>query len=790
MKPAGVLFAVLLATVQEPRVREGYLLPTQAKRVEIAVAERATPAVKLAVLPVEWLDLKHPDGWNLELFNLQFFLRGQYTQRNRLNQQPFGSLADWLAQNSFDQFRFSGRAFNWVEVPWSWSDARGAGLAAPSPDELIRRAMAEVMARDGHLVFNDITHVLLLSMGSRRDMDRTNRLWPRGTTVQMGTRTIPVALMDTGLLSNRTGLDQAVGIGPMAHEFMRVLGAPTHPIAAASWCLMSDAFRGDNADARALGGACDHRPYHLCVACKAQLGWIKPVPVDPQVEQKLALRPIETHPDAFMILITPDGSEHYLLENRQRRGFDRGIPGTGLLVWHVGPKGIALVPAHGLDVPDAAWKFPLAVPFPTLQSTCFSPETIPSSRRGVKGELRVVLGGIETDTDGVAYLTTGTKAAVGERLTFEGTTYTIVPRTPSITAQKLAVAVLLVDFPDVPHAATSLKPFDDFFFRRGEWATAGDILRPTWSLGDAVAQMSGGAVAIEGEVISWVEEEKRTAWITMPRTAPGYLKTTSADFCGEAIAEYEKKSNVRALLDRADLIVAVIAGKPRPNTAMAPQSGIVKRGDRQIPSVILMEEGALLDPGPVLAGMLRIFKLHDKVAPRAATTDGGKGFCFAGGANAQQGRPGPSLLCTCCRRELGWLEPFEAGRGAYALSPLALAASAVRLPIADDEYYQIENRTQWDYDRSLPREGLLIWHVTPKDRRCMDCWENGVLDLWLAHDYPARGQPADRPGRHTPFVSLPKKGFSLQLPKGGYELSGITCDARGNMFFELDIIEK
>jgi hypothetical protein len=186
-----------------------------------------------------------------------------------------------------------------------------------------------------------------------------------------------------------------------------------------------------------------------------------------------------------------------------------------------------------------------------------------------------------------------------------------------------------------------------------------------------------------------------------------------------------------------------------------------------------------------MAAVLRSMKLHEKVSNRAASNDGSKGWCFAGSAAPAQGRYGPCVLCTACRVKLGWLEPYEAGEGAYVLAPLVLASSALKLPIGEGEHYLLENRVQWELDRGVPREGLVIWHVTPKEKPCLECWENGVLDVWFAHEAPPRGTPADRPGRYSPFLSLPKKGLSLRLPKGGWEIRGITCDPRGNLYFEV-----
>jgi M6 family metalloprotease-like protein len=776
---------LLFLLPQEPRLRAGYLLPAQA--VKLAAVPVDQKPVRLTIVPVEWRDLRHPDGVNLEQLNLMFFSRKQYVQRNRANQQPFGSLADWVAQNSNETAKFGGRALDWIALDRAWSDARGFGMTAPTAETIASEAVAAALARDAKAL-DDATHVLIWMMGSRRDMDRSNPLGPRRLEVKAGARTLPASLLDTGLLGNVRGLESMTGLGVVAHELMHLIGLaepPARPGTSGNgaWCLAAESWHGDNADLRAHGGAGDHRPFHLCVACKTRLGWLQPVAIDPKVEQMIALRPIESWPDALKIPIAAD--EYYLLESRARRGYDRNLPGAGLLIWHVKEGAFQdLVEAHGLEMPDASSRFELAVPFPALQSTCFSSDTIPASRGGV------ILAAIDVDVDGVAYITVGGRQTVAERVLYEGTSYRIVPRTPSISLRAATIAVALADWPDAPHAATTHGPFRDFFLGRGMTVRSrdrNDIVRPVATLADHIAQASGGLLALEGGLLTWEEQGRTEAWIPLPKAQPAYQKTTSPELAAEVLEGAAKRSERNAsLLDRADLVVLVYAGRARPNTAMAPHMGSVTRGDRQIPTVVVMEEAAF-DTGPVLAALLRQFKLGEKLAPRALSTDGGKAWCLAGGASAQQGRTGPCALCTVCRERLGWLTPFEGGQGAFALAPLALVSSAVKLPIDDDEYYLVENRTQWECDRALAREGLLIWHVTPREKRCTQCFENGVLDIWFVHDQPARGEPGDRPGRHVPFVSLPKKGFSLVLPRGGYELSGITCDPRGNMYFEVDL---
>src|SRR5207253_304876 len=88
------------------------------------------------------------------------------------------------------------------------------------------------------------------------------------------------------------------------------------------WCAMSmpDAER-------------PARPPHFSAWAKEKLGWIEPRVIDPTVKQKLILSPIEnSKKECFKVLVRPDGGEYFLLENRNKTGFDADLPGEGLLI--------------------------------------------------------------------------------------------------------------------------------------------------------------------------------------------------------------------------------------------------------------------------------------------------------------------------------------------------------------------------------------------------------------------------------------------------------------------------
>jgi hypothetical protein len=158
------------------------------------------------------------------------------------------------------------------------------------------------------------------------------------------------------------------------------------------WCAMSQQNGGG-------------RPQHFCAWSKEQLGWVKPVVIDPRVRQKLVLGPIEDSPtECFKVMVKPDGGEYFLLENRRKKGWDSALPAEGLLIWRVMPGNVTqrvfLEESHGVAGPTGPRSFPADVPFPSRANTAFTPFTTPSSKSVTGGGLPVHITNIRKLPDG------------------------------------------------------------------------------------------------------------------------------------------------------------------------------------------------------------------------------------------------------------------------------------------------------------------------------------------------------------------------------------------------------
>ncbi len=177
-------------------------------------------------------------------------------------------------------------------------------------------------------------------------------------------------------------------VGVFCHEFGHVLGLPdlydtsNRTEGVGDWCLMGGGSWGG-------GGA---SPTRMSCWCLTRLGWIKPTVVT--TAKSLTLPTLEVDPAACYRLWTGGaaGPEYFLIENRQKTGMDKSLPGSGLAVWHVDERQsgntnplaymVGLVQADGLkELEQAINRGDAGDLFPgTKKVTGFSDTTNPSTR--------------------------------------------------------------------------------------------------------------------------------------------------------------------------------------------------------------------------------------------------------------------------------------------------------------------------------------------------------------------------------------------------------------------------
>jgi M6 family metalloprotease-like protein len=211
-----------------------------------------------------------------------------------------------------------------------------------------------------------------------------------------------------------------MNIGTFAHELGHAIGLPD----------LYDTDANLTGDSEGIGhwglmGAgswnSQDSPAHMSAWSKDFLGWVDVTSINgPQSE--VWLEPIYDNGRVLRYDL-PSTEEHFLLENRQRTGSDRKLPGPGLLVWHIDRgvistnrlsnrvnadetrKGVDLEEADGLaDLDSGQNRGDAGDAFPgSASNSVFSLATLPSSSKVDGGNSGFEIGSIRLSGSNVGF---------------------------------------------------------------------------------------------------------------------------------------------------------------------------------------------------------------------------------------------------------------------------------------------------------------------------------------------------------------------------------------------------
>ncbi len=296
---------------------------------------------------------------------------------------PTGTMTDYYQQVSYGSFYMTGDVYGWYQAPstQSFYVNRDNGLAGGAPQFVMDLA---IMA-DGDVDFgqydNDgpdgipnsgdddgkVDALVIVHTGGGAEAGDSDNIWSHRWSLSSGgvgsyTTNDPRAnggyiRIDDYIIQpelSGSGTDKnMIEIGVFCHEFGHVLGLPDlydtddapneTSEGVGNWCLMSGGSYGGD-------GRHSEKPVHMSAWCKEALGWIYPVVVNanyqdvqfPQVESdvlpvvyKIWKNGNIDYFSSYFGARLPLGREYFLVENRQKTGFDEYIYSGGLLVWHV-----------------------------------------------------------------------------------------------------------------------------------------------------------------------------------------------------------------------------------------------------------------------------------------------------------------------------------------------------------------------------------------------------------------------------------------------------------------------
>ncbi|MBW7996386.1 MAG: M6 family metalloprotease domain-containing protein [Candidatus Glassbacteria bacterium] len=303
----------------------------RARGDKTALAALRTDRFKLPVLLGSYSDLSGT-------------LKVQDFQNHLFSDSTGLTMTDYFEEVSYGQFSITGDVYGWYQTDKPVADYLPSNYSDFSLD-IVQQADPEIDfspydndGPDGVPNSGDddgyVDAVMVIFAGVGREYGNQNNLNSAQIEANPGYTTDDPAhgggflkIRCLVLVSELGELGDTVGIsslGVACHEFGHVLGLPdlydgtglTNGLG--NWGLMSGSLNS-----------------HLSAWCKIMLGWVSPVVVEEQTY--VLLNPVETNPEVY--LLWEDGyglSRYFLLEHRQKNaGFDTGIPGTGLMIYHV-----------------------------------------------------------------------------------------------------------------------------------------------------------------------------------------------------------------------------------------------------------------------------------------------------------------------------------------------------------------------------------------------------------------------------------------------------------------------
>ena len=300
------------------------------------------------ILLVNFKDVKFQEENNQALYDKIANTPG-YTDENGFK----GSVADYFKDQSRDQFILTFDVVGPVTVSknakyYGGNDDQGNDL---HPEEMVVEAIK--LAKDQVTNWkqydwdddNEVDQVMIIYAGEgEADGGAENTIWPHEWELKYvgmdfevvdGIKVNTYAVANEGYVQQDywTGMDYFYinGIGTICHEFSHCLGlmdmydvSYSGNYGMGDWSLMdSGSYNGDG-----------FVPSGYTSYDKYCIGWIEPTELTTAQEVN-DMHALTEADDVYMIKNAAHPDEYYLLENRQKKGWDAALPASGMLILHV-----------------------------------------------------------------------------------------------------------------------------------------------------------------------------------------------------------------------------------------------------------------------------------------------------------------------------------------------------------------------------------------------------------------------------------------------------------------------
>lgn len=267
-----------------------------------------------------------------QMFDSLLFSRGR---------NPTHSMTEYYFENSYGKLFLVGDVTRWYRMPQTYgyycNGQSGFGFYPRNAQKLVEDAIA---AADPNVNFAQYDNdgdgrvegifVVHAGIGAEEAGGSGSLIWSHQWSINPR-QVDSVFVSDYSMEPEETTGGRLIPIGVFCHEFGHVLGLPdlydidysTNGIG--DWSVMAGGSYN--------GGS--RVPAQFDAWCKVTLGWVTPTNYVANADSQTLAR-VEDNPQVFRLWRGGAiGPQYFLVENRQRKLFDRFLPGDGLLIYHI-----------------------------------------------------------------------------------------------------------------------------------------------------------------------------------------------------------------------------------------------------------------------------------------------------------------------------------------------------------------------------------------------------------------------------------------------------------------------
>lgn len=294
------------------------------------------------IILVQFTDSKFKSGHDLALY--ERIANDENYSGNNFR----GSIKDYFKAQSHGQFEldFDVAGICQLQHPYAYYGKNNSQKEDVKPGEMVAEAC--LWAHEHGINFSkydwngdgEVDQVFVLYAGhGEASYKDANTIWPHMYYLSASDYGKPLSLdgvtVDTYACSSELNGDGNLdGIGTFCHEFSHCMGFPDlYDTSYAGWFGMGDfdlmCSGSYNGDSKCPAG---YSAYE-----KAECGWLTLKDMtDVEKETSIAgVQPMSADGDAYVIKNKGHEDEYYILENRQKTGWDSYLPASGLMITHV-----------------------------------------------------------------------------------------------------------------------------------------------------------------------------------------------------------------------------------------------------------------------------------------------------------------------------------------------------------------------------------------------------------------------------------------------------------------------